>query len=178
MSDLEHYRETCFVAWYAAGKPKKTASIIAVIPADEVGAKPTVSTIKKWMQEDWILRAEDLDARSMSIIENKLVEQRKEILLRQATEGKKLQEKGMAYLNSADMKFASAGEALRAVIEGARLESKASGLDLIMSIFGKNDKELQQYIKEELTKSKGDDINSDFVDAEEVDATDTNEGND
>jgi hypothetical protein len=173
----ENYIQECFYKWYAAGCPKQIAKIIEIVPADVDGIKPNANQIRSWLANDWVPHAEALNAESEKDIEIKLIDQRKEILSRQAEEGKLLQEKGMEFLKEG--KFKNAGEAIRAVIMGAALESKASGIDLFMDIMGKSNKELLQFIKEQQTKSKGD--NMDGLDAEfeeELDAPSTDEGND
>src|SRR5512146_71827 len=92
------YRENCFQSWYSAGRPTRLSKILEVIPPDENGHKPTRNIIGHWLNEGWLLRADELDAKAIQLADDALILKKAEMLKSQADRGEKLQQLGMDYL--------------------------------------------------------------------------------
>jgi len=130
----ESYKEACFQAWYAAGKPTLVKDLLEALPEDEHDRKPHPDVVRRWRNADrWDLRADKLDAQVTMRMEDTLINQRVEMLQKQAQRAKKLQEDGMEYLE--ENGFDSSSSALTAVLKGAELERTSLGLsDTIMKL--------------------------------------------
>ena len=123
----DHYKSRCFAAWYASGRPPHTTIIHGVIPKDEYDRKPTEATLRQWRTElAWDARADELDARAESAVEDELVNARILMLKEQAAKGRELQVMGMEYLREND--FDTSASAVSAIFKGASLERTSRGL--------------------------------------------------
>lgn len=174
----EGYIEKCFVAWYSAGCPARDRYALIFQP-DELGRTPEIHAIQRWIERyHWRDRADALNLEVAKQIEKRAVEIRVEMLNRQAEIGKKLQEKGMKFLDTTE--FSKAGEALKAVIAGADLERSSRGLpDSILNVAKMKDEELSSVLKrlinkastgEDLEKALGFDIEAEFKEVPEENA--------
>jgi len=122
-----HYKETCFIAWYSAGRPDKIPQIQEIIPEDENGRKPSIPTVAMWRDEmGWDWRADELDAKANSIVDDELINHRVLMLKEQAAIGKELQLKGIEHIR--EQGFDTSSSALGAVVKGAELERTSRGI--------------------------------------------------
>ena len=122
----DHYKEECFKAWYAGGRPNKIPQIAELLPEHDK-KKPNPQTLTKWRDElYWDVRADELDARANAIVDDDLVNQRVLMLREQASKGKLLQVLGMEYIMEHD--FDTSASAVTAVIKGANLEKTSRGI--------------------------------------------------
>lgn len=122
-----HYKEDCFSAWYAAGRPDKFPDILRAIPKDEHGRKPVTLVLRGWRDKYfWDVRADDLDAKASNIIEDELVSGRVMMLKEQASRGRELQVKGLDFIRIKG--FDTSASAISAVFKGADLERISRGL--------------------------------------------------
>lgn len=155
----EMYKQKCKICWYDAGCPKLLPDIISILPKDEFGRVPKEHLIDKWRTEEgWETWAEVLDTRAMAQIEDRSVQERVAMLKRQADYGKKLQEKGMTFLEAGN--FDTAASAVNAVIRGAELERTSLG-------FSENLTKLLKMSDDEL-KNKAAELMSRLPDSEKV----------
>lgn len=157
----ETYREKCFHVWYGAQRPSKLETIVKLIPVDERGKKPSKIAIATWLQQDWMLRADQLDAKAIELADDQMIVEKAQMLKEQAARGKELQEKGMEHLKLKG--FDSASAAVQAVIRGADLERSSRGIgELIVKMSKMTDGDLKEEIMKRLEKLSDDRI----VDAE------------
>lgn len=151
----EQYRQQCRSAWYAAGKPD--ADVLRKLLLDknitEGGRAPKTTTIRRWRKvEMWDWWAEDLDSRAMTIVEDDLVQQKAEMLRRQARAAEELQSMGMDYLRTSS--FDSSSSAVQAVIRGAELERTSRGIgEMIVRMSKMSDEELLNEIIKNLPRA-------------------------
>lgn len=159
----EQYRQQCRSAWYAAGKPDADVLRKFLIEKGivEGGRAPRVSTIRRWRKiEMWDWWADDLDARALTIVEDDLVQQKAEMLRRQAKAAEDLQRMGMDYLRAES--FDSSSSAVQAVIRGAELERTSRGIgEMIVKMSRMSDEELLNEIIKNLPRA-----NMTIIDAE------------
>lgn len=145
----ENYQELCFQAWYSAGRPKKVSDALEVIPADVDDRKPGPTMVEKWLNETWMLRADELDAKAVQLADNNLIAQKAEMLKAQAERGRELQEKGIEYIRTSG--YDSAASAVQGVIRGAELERTSRGIgELIVKMSKMSEGDLKEEIMRRL----------------------------
>ena len=120
------YKEQCFVAWYSAGRPKKTKAWLDATPQDEFGRTPPKQTLQNWRNEGWVFRADELDAQASVKVDKALISQKVVMLRKQAVLGAKLQVMGMDYLE--ENGFDSSASAVTAIRDGVKIEQESRGL--------------------------------------------------
>lgn len=146
------YRDTCFLIWYRNGRPRGN-NLMGIFPPDDLGRVPPMEHFWKWIKEyGWNERADVLDAEVAKRIELQAVEERVEMLERQAQYGKTLQEKGMAVLEESG--FQKSADALRAIFGGADLERASRGLSTaLIKVSEMDDATLQDTLKKLMSKA-------------------------
>lgn len=158
------YKEACFQAWYSAGCPEGFSHIVKVLP-DYEGRKPTRLLLNKWVEQEWALRADELNTKAIELADNRLVLEKVEMLKQQAERGKELQEKGMEYIKTTGFDTASA--AVQAVIRGANLERESRGIgELIYKMAKMSDDELKKEIMNRLETLSNDVVEGDVKEEE------------
>lgn len=89
---------------------------------------PTRSTVDLWSSRfHWQDRLHDLERQARARDDEALVVSLKEMNARHGKEGVALQQKGIARLSSLALDEISAADAVRAIVEGVRIERLASG---------------------------------------------------
>lgn len=147
-----HYQEECFTLWYSAGRPRTARQTLDSIKEDEHGRKPSEALIRTWRNDlGWDARADVLDAKADSIVEDELIGARVMMLKEQASRGRQLQVMGLEYLKEND--FDTSASAVSAVFKGANLERTSRGLSehLVKMLKMPDDKltlEVQRLIQE------------------------------
>lgn len=146
------YKEKCFSIWYASGR-KDLTEIRDTFPKDEKGRIPGMKQLWKWRREDgWDARADDLDTKALTIVENDLVQRKVEMLRRQAEVGFELQRRAMDYLQTEG--FDSSASAVQAIKVGAEMERSSRGIDdLIVRMSKMDDAELVEEIMSQITRA-------------------------
>jgi len=165
----KHYKEECFSAWYAAGRPDKIPEIHRIIPKDIHGRKPVKIVIKTWRDKYfWDVRADDMDAKASGIVEDILISGRVMMLKEQASRGRELQVKGLNHIRTSG--FDTSASAISAVFKGADLERVSRGLsERLVKLASTSDDKLSleiQKLMEEAVDS------GEILDMEEVEDTD------
>lgn len=168
------YKEKCFLAWYRLGRPKVPA-FRSELPVDELGRKAPDEKIWQWIEkENWEQRADVLDAEVSHQIEVQAVNERVEMLNRQATIATDIQQKGMDYLN--EHGFEKAADALRAVIQGAELERASRGLPTaLVNVSKMENSKLQDVVQKLMSRVSPEEakkLDADVIEgeSEEIDA--------
>lgn len=157
------YRETCFNIWVSQGAPDSLEKTQEIIPANDDGEKPATSTLRTWFDQDWKLRADNINSRALEIADEDLIQRKAEMLKEQAERGKKLQMMGIEYLEKEN--FDSSSSAVSAVVQGAKLERESRGIgDLLVRMSQMSDTDLKKEIINRLKEMQEDRENT--VDAE------------
>lgn len=169
------YIDRCFYEWYKAGKPKfqslAGSHVLKVLPPDENGRKPEMSTVRTWINKyDWHARADALDAQLSLKLDVEAIEAKAKLYDEIADIGKEVMLKGYEFLK--DGKFDTSMSALRAVFGGADLVAKfGTAADMLLSVSQMNDKQLEREMYRLLGKSEEGEDN--VVEAESTDVEDT-----
>ena len=159
------YREAAFRAWYQAERPTMS-KLRELLNPDSRGRIPELSVIGHWkLDDDWDARADALDGNAQIQLDNQSIQARIEMLQKHAQMGKELSDKGREYLSKNG--FDTGAEAIRAIIEGVKLERQSAGYaEFLARIADASDEDLNKELQKMLTKG------SDFIDAEVKDTND------
>src|SRR5512139_3232065 len=123
----EKYIESCFYAWYRAGRPALQtrdgrvsaagSRVARIMPVTEEGRRPEIHTINKWMDKyAWIERADALDAQVSVQMDEEVIKKRVKDLKKLAESGEKLLDKALKYFEDTDSPFIDEpGAAVRAL---------------------------------------------------------------
>lgn len=171
----EQYKESCFQAWYAGGRPTLASKIFEILPRDEYDRQPSMDIVRKWRNEgNWDLRADELDAKANRIVEDKLINARVEMLEQQAKRARMMQEQGAEYLE--EHGFDSSSSAVQAIIKGAELERSSLGLsDAILKLAKLTNDELQAETRKMLEDFVNSGESGDIIDVDEIEEDANNE---
>ncbi len=172
------YQEKCFVAWYSAGRPNKIADLLDKLPKDEHDRIPSKSLLKVWREEQgWDFRADELDAKAITIVNETLVNQKAQMLQEHAKMAQELMQAGMKHIKDFPV-FDSSSAAVSAIIRGAELERDSRGIgELIMKMSKMSDMDLEKEIMLRLARASeaGQIIDAEEDKGETVDNTNTDE---
>lgn len=162
----DDYKEKCFQAWYASGRPTSLARTLDIIPEDEFGRKPVRSLIDAWQKDMmWGARADDLDSKAIAIAEDALIMQKADMLKRQAENAGKLAAKAFDELISEG--FDSSSAAVNAYFRATEEERMTRGIsDMIVKMSKMNDPQLADTIIEMLRRANE---NDQIIDSAPVD---------
>ncbi len=115
-----------FERYWRLGAERSIERLHAVIEAD--GTAPALRTLYQWSSKyHWQDRVADLERQARAADDEVRIQAIREMQERQAKEGLLLQQRGAQWLAQIDDEQASPEAAIRAVIEGARLERLARG---------------------------------------------------
>lgn len=146
------YVEKCFLLWYKLGRPTAT-ELIKHISADAVSGEIVhYQMLTKWpLKFAWNERADVLDAEVTRQIEIQAINEKVEMLRRQADLGKMLQDKGQEYFETHTID--SDRTALGAIKTGVEIERNARGIpDALLKIAELKDEELGDIVGKLLAK--------------------------
>lgn len=133
------YKEKVFLDWFNKGQ-QGYITYHRILPVDEVtNSTPSLQTIQLWISEDFRPRAEELNKAVTLELEGRLVKEKVEMLHRHAIIGHKITDKALDYLDKNE--FTTAGQALRALVEGIRIERESRGLPEALEKMAKADDE-------------------------------------
>jgi len=123
----EIYKEQCFLAWYAAGRPTLVKKLEEILPEDEYKRKAAPITFWHWRNENgWDVRADYLDARVIKEAEDSIVQSKILMLKEIAARARKMSKQGEEYLD--ENGFDSSASAVQAIVKGAELERQSRGM--------------------------------------------------
>jgi hypothetical protein len=151
------YREGLFLMWYEMGCPALKLFYEKVPPADD-GRTATEYTVREWFKKyQWKERASRLNTEVAKIVEAKAVEERVQMLNRQAEYGLQLQEMGIKYLEEHDLN--NDKSAITAIIRGAELERNSRGLpDALQKVAKMQDSTLEITVRKLLSRMPTDQL--------------------
>jgi len=151
----QDYKIYVFSTWYANGKPfpKKLHSMLEK-PEPESNKYPQPSTLKKWIDNEFIAQAIFLDEQIAQELEKRLVSEKIEMLARHAVIGKKMQEEAWIYFDGKRddeglLDLGNARTAITLLVEGLKTERESRGTPVISEKFSRlTDEELVGKLKE------------------------------
>jgi hypothetical protein len=169
----DEYKGVAFQIWYSSGRPTPS-KLLEMLPEDESHRRPDVGVVGKWISA-WGEDADRLDIEVKRVTDIDLVGQRAEMLKKQANSGRTLQDMGMDYL--LEHGFDKAADALRAVVEGVRVERESRGLgEALDRIFKMDDEALRKELVHLLQRDSGVVVDGDILEATDAsDLDDTTE---
>ena len=162
------YKEKCFVAWYSNKRPVSTAKTREIIPDDEKGRKPNYPMLARWIKElGWNERADELDAKAMVLVDEVLVNQKADMLKRQALDAFEIANKAREHIITEG--FDTAASAVNAYFKATEEERTTRGLgDFIVKVSRMSNEELQKRITDMANRASGDFDDVLYLDAEEL----------
>jgi hypothetical protein len=146
------YVEKCFLLWYKLGRPSAT-ELMKHVSADEASGETVhYAMLTKWPTKfAWNERADVLDAEVSRQIEIQAINEKVEMLRRQADLGKMLQDAGAEYFDTHPID--SDRVALGAIKTGVEIERNARGIpDALLKIAELKDEELGDIVGKLLAK--------------------------
>lgn len=147
----DDYKQIAFQIWYSNDRPNATI-LRKLLPPDEKNRIPIEVVICQWM-DVWNEEADTLDIEVKKKIDLDLVSQRAEMLKRQAQNAQIIQDKAMTYLNQHG--FDKAGDAIRGLVEGTRMERESRGLgEALDRIFKMDDEALRKELEYLLNRDR------------------------
>jgi len=145
------YKNSVFLEWYNLGRPTLNKFSLIVKP-DNWGNLPTEVTLRNWIQNDFKEKANLLDKQVEEEMNNRLIQQKIEMLNRHAQVGRNMQTRALEELE----KLPSLSEAgsIRLLEFGAKLERESAGIpEMLKDIMKLTDEQLVQKIQDLVIKS-------------------------
>jgi len=131
------YINQCFYIWYAHGRPTIPV-LMPFIPEDNTGMTPQPTTVSGWKRKyGWDEEASRMDESVRHNVEKKYIQEKSAMLSKHAEIGRKLQERGMEYLESATI--TSAHAAIRAIEVGIAVEKDSTNLEKLLDTVSRMD---------------------------------------
>lgn len=123
----ELYKNTIRNQWFRMGKPGAKRLLIAIDADPEAGRKPSTFTMQKWIAEDFIPFAEQLDQQVNDELNNRLVMEKVEMLMRHTETAQEMQNISMEWLK-AHKDNLNAISAARLLVSGIEIERMSRGI--------------------------------------------------
>lgn len=147
------YENQVFMIWYQKGKLSPN-NLLAAVPPNEDGDKPTRMTLTHWINEKFIHMANDMDAEVLNRVEDQLVQDKVEMINRHITIAREMQETGLEYLRSLDGDDLTPQVAFRLLVEGIRIETESVGIpSALKKLATMTDEQLTDKVKELIERS-------------------------
>jgi len=126
MSETSKHRQA-FEAYWRLGA-ERTIERLREALITKQGKAPSLRTLYEWSRRyHWQYRIAELEHQARVAEDEGRLTAIKEMYERQAKEGVYLQQKGVAWLEAVDVEVVSPEAALRAIVEGAKLERISRG---------------------------------------------------
>ena len=147
------YKEEIFTIWYSSGQPALTNLILNIPP--ENGKVPKYQTLAGWKKdEEWDIRAKDLDIQVRQEAEANLVSSRVKMLARHADAGRRMQEEGWKFFEEGG-EITSQFAAIAAIKQGMEIEESAANLEKLLTQVQKfDDPKIQNRLEKLLSKTR------------------------
>lgn len=150
------YKRKVFITWYRNQRPS-AARLWDMIDFDEFNmSKPAQSTLMLWIKGDFEEQAALLDTQVMQELQDRMIQEKVEMLDRHARVALELQNWAMKYIedNKDNLKVPNA---VRLLVEAVRIERESRGIpQAIQKMIGKSDAELLQEVQSILSRSASD----------------------
>lgn len=168
------YIEKVFQFWYSIGCPSASELYRSMNGdenmKDEYGRIPNSTTLSSWMDEKGFRsRADLLDAKAATQIDNELVALKVNMLREQAADFRAIRKKAAKFLLESD--FDSSSAAVNAFIRSSQEERIAHGLSkAVQKIAVMDDDDLLKQVRELASKVSGDILDVDEVEDENAES--------
>ena len=156
------YKEACFFVWYQnRGKTKFHAN--DGFPPSDDGKIPSLTTVLKWRNGlGWIERADAMDGELSRTMEKDAIKMKAEAIKKLAKVAETIVDEGIEFIKK--NKFDSSSAAVRAILGGAELMARFTGMgELMLSISKMSDSQVEKEFYHLLGKNENEDG---IVDAE------------
>ena len=156
------YKEACFFVWYQnRGKTKFHAN--DGFPPSDDGKIPSLTTVLKWRNGlGWIERADAMDGEVSRNMEKDAIKMKAEAIKKLAKVAETIVDEGVQFIK--ENKFDSSSAAVRAILGGAELMARFTGMgELMLSISKMSDSQVEKEFYHLLGKNENEDG---IVDAE------------
>jgi hypothetical protein len=145
----EQYISEMFTFWYGSGKiPPAKLIDLPNCPKDRFGRIPVRRIVESWLNErGWRERADVLDARAETKIDDELVALKVNALRKQAAQAAEVRQKAFEHIVNND--FDSSASAVSAFLKASELERITLGISkTIQKLSEMDDDEVLQTVKE------------------------------
>ncbi|MBU2249170.1 MAG: hypothetical protein KKD77_20655 [Gammaproteobacteria bacterium] len=140
----DDYKNEAFYIWYISGKPR-LSKFKVLLKASAEGTVPHNRTLTTWIH-DFVIRGQELDKQVEEKLETAVIEEKIEMLQRQAEIAMELQEIAVEYLRAHKDKL-NPQAAVRLWVDGVRVERESRGLpSLITEISQSSNEDLEGMI--------------------------------
>ena len=156
------YKEACFFVWYQnRGKTKFHAN--DGFPPSDDGKIPSLTTVLKWRNGlGWVERADAMDGEVSRNMEKDAIKMKAEAIKKLAKVAETIVDEGVQFIK--ENKFDSSSAAVRAILGGAELMARFTGVgELMLSISKMSDSQVEKEFYHLLGKNENEDG---IVDAE------------
>jgi hypothetical protein len=118
---------------------------------EKLPKSPSVVTLKKWkVTDNWDQHADTLDGISDNAMDKEIIQQRAELIKKQADIGTELIDLGMGYLKEHGID--TSADAIRAIAKGTELQEKQLGWAIVFTeLANASDDELEKRMKKLMT---------------------------
>ena len=151
----QDYKIYVFSTWYANGKPNsKNLHAMLEEPEPNSGKFPQPSTLRTWIDNEFIAQAIFLDEKVAQELERRLTSEKIEMLSRHAVIGEKMQKGALEWFENtkADdgtLDLGNARTAITLLVEGLKIERESKGTPQIAEKFSRmTDEQLVDKLKE------------------------------
>jgi hypothetical protein len=148
----QEYHDDAFRLWYSAGKPN-VRQLYQMLPDNPDGRKPSHATLHKWVKEEFMEKAMEMDQEVVDALQEKLIQSKVEMMERHVDLSRKMQEVGFKVLDENPDNI-SVGNAVRLIIEGVRIERESNGIpDMLRKMALMTDEQVIKTIEQLASKS-------------------------
>jgi hypothetical protein len=127
----EEYIEQCFTTWYSMNQPSNLVTLQEALPESPDGRKPGRSLLRSFIQtHGWIERADALNTKAIEKVEHQLIDQKADMLKRQAESAFKIAKVAENYL--LENGFDTAASAVSAIKWAQEEERTVRGVSEMM----------------------------------------------
>ena len=126
----QNYKDKVFTIWYTNAKPN-SMTLQGMIPVDDSGRKPSRAFLNDWVSKDFLARAVPIDEAVVQEMNNRLMQQKIEMLERHAEVATEMQDIALTYLreHKDDLTPISA---VRLLVESVKIEKGSRGIPQVL----------------------------------------------
>jgi hypothetical protein len=153
----QEVHEQAFYLWFKLNKPDM--KVVAKALGQMMGKVPSIHTLTFWKRVDnWDEHADTLEGVADNAMDKIVVQQRAELIKRQADVGQELIDMGMGYLKEHGID--NSADAIRAIGKGAELQEKELGWAAIFAELANAsqddlDRKLRKFMTDEVETVEG-----------------------
>ena len=146
------YKDQAFMTWYRAGQIG-ALRLFSILPLDNNGRKPTKDALQIWIRE-FQDRAKDLDEAVKSELNDRMIQEKVEMLNRHSEIAVELQDRALNYLRTVNDDDLGSSAAVRMLVEAIRIERISRGVPQVLEkMANMSDDDLLREAEKLLTRS-------------------------